>query len=81
MQTSLPGLEILGEQASAAEEWLVKLEHDEMALDALVRERRDCFGFPTFSITLDEPSDQIIGARFTRNTSVRLPVRTGSPAR
>ncbi len=37
----------------------------------LVRERRDCFGLPPFSIALDELSDQVVGARFARNTSAR----------
>jgi hypothetical protein len=57
-------LEILSEQAVAAEKWLIQLEHGEAALDALVRERRDDFGLPTFSITLDELPNDVVGTRF-----------------
>jgi hypothetical protein len=42
---------------------VVKLEHGEAVLNALVREGRDGFGLSTLSITLDELPDDVIGAR------------------
>jgi hypothetical protein len=58
------GLRIHGEQAAAAEKWLMKLGHGEAVLNTLVRARRDGFGLPTLLITLHELPDNVVGPRF-----------------
>lgn len=58
-----------GEQAAAAEKWLMKVGHGEAVLNTLVRERRDGFGLPTLLITLHELPDNVVELRFDEGCS------------